>query len=241
MTADTLTPDAAAPPTAETDAELARHAAGGDARAVERLVRRYNRLLFRSARGVVGDDAEAQDVVQETYLRAIPALAAFRGDCALGTWLVRIALNVGLDLQRRRRRSVPVDATIDLGTEPAPEHRMAFDAPAATAPDARLQSRQERALLQQAIDGLPPIYRSVFILRAVQELSVAETAACLDVGEDVVRTRFLRGRALLRDALGARLEAHAQDVYAFAGARCDAVVAHVLARLRREGFVPPDR
>ena len=119
---------------------------------------------------------------------------------------------------------------------------MAFDAPAHpdSAPDAQLERDQMRALLQRAIDSLPPIYRSVFILRAVQEMSVDETASCLQVSDAVVKTRYLRARSMLRDALGAQVEAHAPDVYAFAGARCDAVASHVLAELRHQGRIGPD-
>lgn len=222
------------------DAALVGRALRGEAAAFELIMRRFNRLLFRSARGVIGDDAEAQDVVQETYLRAFSSLSAFRGDCALGTWLARIAINIALDVQRKRRRTLPIDETLDLGAEPAMEHMMAFSAPAGAAPDAQVETHQMRALLQRAIDSLPPIYRSVFILRAVQEMSVDETASCLQVSGDVVKTRYLRARSLLRDALGAQVEAHANDVYAFAGARCDAVVAHVLAQLQHQGRIRPD-
>lgn len=222
------------------DGELVARAGRGEAQAFEILMRRYNRLLFRSARGVVGDDAEAQDVVQETYLRAFSSLSSFRGDCALGTWLARIAINVALDVQRKRARTVPIDDAFDVGIEPAMEHTMAFNAPATAAPDTQVETRQMRALLQRAIDSLPPIYRGVFILRAVQEMSVDETASCLQVSEAVVKTRYLRARSMLRDALGAQVEAHAHDVYAFAGARCDAVVAHVLAQLNRQGRIRPD-
>jgi RNA polymerase sigma-70 factor (ECF subfamily) len=222
------------------DGELVARAGRGEALAFEILMRRHNRLLFRSARGVVGDDAEAQDVVQETYLRAFSSLASWRGDCALGTWLARIAINVALDVQRKRGRTVPLDDTHDLDDEPAMEHMMAFNAPATAAPDTHVETRQMRALLQRAIDSLPPIYRSVFILRAVQEMSVDETASCLQVSEAVVKTRYLRARSMLRDALGAQVEAHAHDVYAFAGARCDAVVAHVLTELQRQGRIRTD-
>lgn len=231
-------PDAIA--RARVDGELVARAGRGEALAFETVMRRHNRLLFRSARGVVGDDAEAQDVVQETYLRAFTSLASFRGDCALSTWLARIAINIALDVQRKRSRTVPIDDTQDFAIEPAMEHMMAFNAPATAAPDAQVETSQMRALLQRAIDSLPPIYRSVFILRAVQEMSVDETAACLQVSESVVKTRYLRARSMLRDALGAQVEAHAHDVYAFAGARCDAVVAHVLAELQRHGLVRPD-
>ena len=221
------------------DEQLVASALQGEQSAFEAIMRRHNRLLFRAARGVVTDDAEAQDVVQETYLRAFTRLQDFQGGASLGTWLARIAINLALDVQRKRKRSVPLDDSQDFGLEPAMEHMMAFNAPATAAPDALAERSQMRALLQRAIDSLPPIYRSVFILRAVQELSVDETAFCLQVSDAVVKTRYLRARALLRDALGAQVEAHAHDVYAFAGARCDAVVAQVLMQLQRQGRIGP--
>jgi len=223
------------------DADLVARAARGQAAAFEAIMRRHNRLLFRSARGVVDDDAEAQDVVQETYLRAFTTLHAFRGDCALGTWLARIAINVALDALRKRGRIVRLDDVEELRAEPDREETMSFNAPAPISPDTHAERGQMRALLQRAIDGLPAKYRSVFILRAVQEMSVDETAACLELSAAVVKTRYLRARSMLRDALGAQVEAHAHDVYAFAGARCDAVVAHVLAALQRRGLIGSDR
>jgi RNA polymerase sigma factor (sigma-70 family) len=225
---------------AERDTELIARATRGDEAAFVTIMRRHNRLLFRCARGVVGDDAEAQDVVQEAYLRAFASLHTYRADAALGTWLARIAINVALDAQRRKGRSVPLDDTRDPRAERAMEDSMAFEAPSKDSPDQQAERSETRALLQRAIDSLPVIYRSVFILRAVEELSVAETAACLQVTDDLVKTRYLRARALLRDALGAQVEAHAQQVLAFAGARCDAVVAQVLAELRRRGQIRLD-
>ena len=220
-----------------TDVELVARAGRGDALAFETIMRRHNRLLFRSARGVVSDDAEAQDVVQETYLRAFSTLKSFRGDSALGTWLARITINIALDARRRRGREVQIDDTQDLATEPAGEHMMAFNAPPADSPDTQAERSQMRVLLQRAIDSLPVIYRSVFILRAVEEMSVDATASCLQLSDVVVKTRYLRARSMLRDALGAQAEPHAQQVYAFAGARCDAVVAHVLTELQRQGRI----
>ena len=221
------------------DAELAARAGRGDALAFETIMRRHNRLLFRSARGVVGDDAEAQDVVQETYLRAFEKLHTFRSDARLGTWLARIAINVALDIHRKHGRAVPIDDTHDFTNEPAKEYAMAFSAPANDGPENAAERNQVRELLQRAIEGLPAMYRSVFILRAVEEMSVDETAFCLHVSEDVVKTRYLRARAMLREALGAQVEAHTLDVFAFAGARCDAVVAHVMAELQRRGHIRP--
>ena len=234
MPTATTPSDTTAKPVTVTDAALVSAATADDPHAFEAIMRRNNRLLFRCARGLVDDDAQAQDVVQETYLHAFSSLASFRGDCALATWLARIAIHVARDVQRKRGRSVPLDVNQDVDVEPTGEHRMAFNAPAAAAPDAHAERKQMRALLQRAINSLPPIYRSVFILRAVQELTVDETAFCLQLHTAVVKTRYLRARALLRDALGAQIEAHTPDVYAFAGERCDAVVAHVLADLRRQ-------
>lgn len=226
----------AAGPVRATDADLVERACAGEAAAFEEIMRRHNRLLFRSARGIVGDDAEAQDVVQETYLRAFAALHGFRRDSALGTWLARIAIRLAIDAQRRRGRIVALDAGDETSLEAFAETRtMSSDAPATDSPESQAERSQMRAILQRAIDGLPAIYRSVFILRAVEELSVEETADCLQISAELVKTRYLRARAKLRDALGAALEADAAQAYAFAGARCDAVVAHVLGRLRRDG------
>jgi RNA polymerase sigma-70 factor (ECF subfamily) len=223
-----------------TDADLVARAAGGDAAAFELIMRRHNRLLFRAARGIVRDDAEAQDIVQETYLRAFSNFGTFRGDAALGTWLTRIALNLALDAQRRRARAVPIDDDVDVQAEPFGGHAMAFNAPRDAAPDAAAERTEVRALLQRAIDSLPPIYRSVFVLRAVEELSVEQTAACLQVSDAVVKTRYLRARALLRDAIGAQAEPHVPQVLSFDGARCDAIVAGVLDTLARRRRRPGD-
>ena len=227
-------------PSIESDADLVARAGRGEAAAFEIIMRRYNRLLFRSARGVLNDDAEAQDVVQETYLRAFASLHSFRGESALGTWLARMAINAALDVQRKRGRAVPLDHTFDLTSEPAMEHMMACTAPHSYSPDAQADRSEVRALLQRAIDSLPPIYRSVFMLRAVEEMSVEDTASCLQVSDAVVKTRYLRARSMLRDTLGAQVEAHMQQVYAFAGARCDSIVAHVLAELQRQRRIAGD-
>ena len=186
---------------AETDVELALSAASGSAAAFETIVRRYNRLLFRTARGVVPDDAEAQDVVQEAYLLAFTHLRCYRGDSTLGTWLARIAINVAVSSQRKKGRLVQLqESGSHAGPDPE-EQGMPLYTPEDENPDALAQRSEVRALLQASIEGLPVIYRSVFILRAVQELSVQETAFCLSVSEDVVKTRFLRARAMLRDML----------------------------------------
>ncbi|MBX3643573.1 MAG: RNA polymerase sigma factor [Rubrivivax sp.] len=217
------------------DADLVRQARDGDAAAFATIMRRHNRLLFRTARGLLSDDAEAQDVVQETYLRAFVSMHGFRGDAALGTWLARIAINAALDLQRKKGRFLVLDADA-AAADPEPEAAMS-DRVAPESPEAAAARTELRGFLQTAIDRLPPIYRSVFMLRAVEELSVEETALCLGVSHEVVKTRFLRSRAMLRETLGARIEAEAPQAFVFAGARCDAVVAQVLAELQRRGLI----
>jgi RNA polymerase sigma-70 factor (ECF subfamily) len=219
---------------AESDVQLALSAAAGNAMAFETIVRRHNRLLFRTARGVVADDAEAQDVVQETYLRAFTHLQGYRGDSSLGTWLARIAINVALTSLRRKGRLVQLEESDDAAE---PEHAMHTPTPDSDGPAGMAERHELRDLLQACIEELPVIYRSVFILRAVEEVSVEETASCLGVSPDVVKTRFLRARAMLRERLAARAESGLRETFAFAGARCDAVLAHVMAELVRRDLV----
>lgn len=220
----------------DSDEQLVAGALQGEQSAFEAIMRRHNRLLFRVARGVVSDDAEAQDVVQEAWLRVFTQLGDFQGGASLATWMARIAINLALDVLRRRSRSVPVDPQ-GLEHEPSPEQMMSFRTPQAASPESVAARTELRALLQSAIGGLPPIYRSVFMLRAVQEMSVTEAAYCLQVTEAVVKTRYLRARSMLRDALGAQIEAHADSVFAFAGERCDQVVRHVVAELQQRQLI----
>jgi RNA polymerase sigma-70 factor (ECF subfamily) len=203
-------------------------------------MRRHNRLMFRTARGIVSDDADAQDVVQEAYLRAFTAMPGYRGDAALSTWLARIAINVALSLHRKQGRLVQLDEAQEANdAEPLAEDPMA-DLPSDHAsPETQAAQAQVRLLLQRAIDDLPPLYRSVFMLRAVQEMSVDEAASALQVSADVVKTRYLRARAMLRHALRVDVGPEATQLYAFAGERCDEVVATVLAALHARGLLRP--
>jgi RNA polymerase sigma-70 factor (ECF subfamily) len=220
------------------DGALVAAALGGRASAFELIMRRHNRLLFRAVRGVLDNDADAQDAVQEAWLNAFLRLGTFRGEARLATWLTRIALNVALDL-RRSRRATATEPLVDQEVESADEALMPFSIPEHEAPEPAAQRAEMRVLLERAIDQLPPLYRSVFMLRAVQEMSVEDTARALDVSGDVVKTRFLRARALLRDAIGAQVEGQIPQTFAFDGARCDAVVAHVLAELTRRALLRP--
>jgi RNA polymerase sigma factor (sigma-70 family) len=222
------------------DAELVLALQAGDARAFETIMRRHNRLMFRTARGIVGDDAEAQDVVQEAYLRAFTAIASWRGEAALSTWLARIAINVAIGMHRKRGRWISLDEGQQGDHDRDPEAAMNDPDTSDSGPEQQTARMQMRHLLEQAVNGLPEIYRSVFMLRAVEEMSVEQTADALAVSPDVVKTRYLRARAMLRTALGAEVGGgDLQHLYAFAGTRCDAVVATVLAELHARGLIRP--
>jgi RNA polymerase sigma-70 factor (ECF subfamily) len=214
------------------DAELAERAAGGDDRAFEAIMRRHNRLLFRTARSILKSDAESEDALQEAYLRAWRALASFRADSKLSTWLVRIVINEALGRLRRRSATViPLEATMDDSDAP-PEDSTAGDE--ALQPDRIAMRGDIRRLMEARIDTLPEAFRTVFMLRAVEELSVEEVASALGLPEATVRTRFFRARGLLREALSRDVDVALGDAFAFDGARCDRVVAGVLARLVQE-------
>jgi RNA polymerase sigma-70 factor (ECF subfamily) len=214
------------------DGELAARAGRGDVTAFEVLMRRHNRTLFRTARAILRDDAEAEDALQEGYLQAYRALPEFRGESRLSTWLVRIVANealMRLRRQTRRAQIVPMQsADATPGLEDLSDNAMDNQRPEPSAERAEV-----RRLLESQIDALPDAYRTVFMLRAVEELSVEETAAVLQIPEATVRTRFFRARSLLREALAQKIDLAYADAFAFAGERCDRIVAAVLARLQR--------
>jgi RNA polymerase sigma-70 factor (ECF subfamily) len=213
---------------ATTDLELVRQCRAGHRPAMEALMRRHNRALFRTARAILRDDAEAEDAVQEAYLQAFRALASFREEASFSTWLIRITANQALMRRRRQVRHAqvfPIDAGGDT-TAPAEEHTMPQAGPERSAMVGEL-----RRVLEARIDALPDLYRTVFMLRAVEELSVEETAAALDMPEATVRTRFFRARALLRSALANDIDYALEEVFGFAGARCDRIVGRVFAEL----------
>jgi RNA polymerase sigma-70 factor (ECF subfamily) len=219
------------------DLELAARAMAGDAAAFEAIMRRHNRLLFRTARSVLKSDAETEDAVQEAYLSAWRALGQFRSDAKLSTWLVRIVLNEALGRVRRRASNV---VSFGLGTQhehAPPEPDMQADQD--QQPDAVASRGEMRRLMEARIDELPEVFRTVFMLRAVEEMTVEETAAALQIPEATVRTRFFRARAQLRESLSRDLDFALEDAFSFAGARCDRIVANVLASITRDGPVPP--
>jgi RNA polymerase sigma-70 factor (ECF subfamily) len=204
-------------PIEQTDEDLVRQVVGGDTSLFEKLMRRYNERIYRVARAIVRDDHEAEDVMQQAYVNAFTHLDQFNGSARFSTWLTRIAVNESLARLRRQDRYLPLhDRLAESGLQN---------------PERRAIVRELRGHLETAIDELPDGTREVFVLRAVQDLSTAEVAACLDISEDVVKTRLSRARAALRRILLERVSPAVVDVFRFYRPRCDRVVAAVLVRI----------
>ena len=210
------------------DSELVTRVKDGDAAAMEALMRRHNRTLFRTARAILHDDTEAEEAVQEAYLQAFRAIDGFRGESSYSTWLVRIVANQALMRRRRnvrRAQVLPMDAHV--GEDLATDH----EEPAGQGPEREAMIGEVRRLLEKRIDALPDLYRVVFVLRAVEELSVEETALALGLPEATVRTRHFRARGLLRGSLAADMDHALEEVFGFAGVRCDRIVERVIAAI----------
>jgi RNA polymerase sigma-70 factor, ECF subfamily len=213
------------------DRLLVERARAGDAIAFELIMRRYNRRLFRLARSVLRNAAEAEDVVQETYVRAYARLGDFVGPHGFSTWLGRIAMNEALGRLRGRDRVVSLDDYVKWGEGQSDVRRVETLMAHQPDPERMAGDGELRRLLEQSIDRLPDEFRVVFVLRAVEGLSVAETAESLSILPQTVRTRFHRARRLLQEALGARFEALMPTAFEFGGERCDRIVATALRRL----------
>lgn len=212
------------------EAELVLRTIEGDEAAFEAIMRRHNRLLFRAARAILKSDTEAEDALQEAYLKAWRALGSFRSDARLSTWLVRIVVNEAIGrLRRRDAQIIPLDTVMD-SLEPDVQASLTGDP--VQQPEHIALRAQLRKLVEARIDRLPEAFRTVFMLRAVEEMSVEEVAQALAIPEATVRTRFFRARSLLRESLASEIDVAMGDVHAFDGARCDRVVAGVLTRWR---------
>ncbi len=214
------------------DAQLAARVASGDHAAFEGLMRKYNRMLYRTARAILRNEAEAEDALQLAYLHAYQAIGVFRDEARLSTWLTRIVVNeamMRLRSQRRESRVIPLEsiAREETGFEDFPDTEQASERP-----ESQAIRGEMRALIERKIDTLPETFRTVFVLRAVEELSVEDTAASLGIPEATVRTRFFRARSLLRESLAQEMDTAIEDAFAFAGERCDRIVSGVLDRLR---------
>jgi RNA polymerase sigma-70 factor (ECF subfamily) len=208
------------------DDDLVARVRTGETGLYEMLVRRYNQRLFRVIRSVVINESEAEDVLQEAWVRAFEHLDKFEGRASFSTWVTRIAFHEALARTRHSRRWRPLENTQGEIMAEA-EHRQTTS----ETPEVQAMRGQLGHMLQTAVDTLPEAYRSVFMLREVEQLSTSETAECLELSEEAVKTRLHRARALLRRELENRLGGAIADAYAFLGTRCDRVVARVLERI----------
>jgi len=208
---------------------LVRRVAGGDRGAFELLMRRYNRRLYRVARACLRDATEAEDAVQDAYLHGYRSMSGFRGECALSTWLSRLVLNECLARRRRSSRRENVVPMISSESHMTSVGEVVDDA---AVPEAAYGRAQMRLLLERKVSELPEIFRLVFVLRSVEEISVEETSLLLGVAEETVRSRHFRAKGLLRESLAKDVDLAEQDLFEFAGSKCDGVIAKVLARLQ---------
>jgi RNA polymerase sigma-70 factor (ECF subfamily) len=209
------------------DGDLVQRVLDGDAASFELIMRRHNQRLFRVARSILGDDAEAEDVMQEAYFRAYKHLGQFEGRASFSTWLTKIAVYEAM--ARRRKRSRLRVVSLDE----AEANAMVLPAVNRDAADhASLQELQH--LLTSAVDALPAELRVVFTLRMVEHLSTEETAECLDLSPANVKVRLHRARAQLQSSIERRLGAESRRLYGFDGGRCDRVVASVMARVLQD-------
>jgi len=208
------------------DDEVVARVRTGETGLYEMLMRRYNQRLFRVIRSVVTNDAEAEDVLQEAWVRAYEHLDQFESRAAFSTWVTRIAFHEALARTRTSRRWTPLENSTGEIMAEADRRQTTSETP-----EAQAMRGQLGRMLQVAVDALPETYRTVFVLREVEQLSTSETAECLELSEEAVKTRLHRSRALLRRDLENRLGPAAVDAYAFLGSRCDRIVAHVLERI----------
>jgi RNA polymerase sigma-70 factor (ECF subfamily) len=212
------------------DAAIAARVAAGEPAAFEALMRRHNRALFRTARAILRDDAEAEDALQEAYIQAYGAIGNYRAEAKLSTWLARIVANEALMRVRKRTRRAAI-VPLKPGAAEDEINEIPDDNMDHT-PERSAQRSEMRRLLEAQIDSLPDDYRVVFVLRAVEEMSVEETAAALGIPEATVRTRLFRARGLLREGLASKIDLACEEAFSFDGARCDRIVANVLERVK---------
>ncbi|MER9235108.1 RNA polymerase sigma factor [Mesorhizobium sp. M0622] len=210
------------------DMQLVGRALARDGDAFRTIIKTHNQRLYRIASGVVRDDSEAEDIVQEAYVSAFAHLEAFRGDASLATWLSRIVINEALGRLRKRRRMVAM-----------PENPQAeiirFPLNPSDDPERTMAQRQILELVERATDSLPDVYRMVFVARVIEGLSIEETAELLGVRPETIKTRLHRARALVRKALDDQIGPVLLDAFPFAGRRCERLTNAVMRRLGLSG------
>jgi RNA polymerase sigma-70 factor, ECF subfamily len=210
------------------DTELVRRALARDEAAVRAIMQANNRRLYRLARGILRNDGEAEDVVQEAYVRAFTHLESFRGDSSLSTWLSRIAMNEALGRLRRRRPAVELDS-LPQGALDA--EIIQFPLSAAADPEKSMAQREIQAVVEHAIDELPEAFRLVFITRVIEGMNVEETAEILSLKPETVKSRLHRARTMLRDIVEKKIGPVVMEAFPFAGKRCERLTDAVLKRL----------
>jgi len=208
------------------DHDLIARVRNGEGAAFEKLMRRYNQRIFRTARAVLRDEAEAEDVVQETFVRAFRHLEQFEERSSVGTWLTRIAVNEALSRLRRSQRFNVLDS--ETNQEEGGSYSVESKQPG---PEEQASSQELRSVLTAAIDSLSQELRTVFVLREIEGLSTLETSEALQLTSEAVRVRFHRARQALRRAVENQLGNEVQGLFTFAGARCDRTVAQVFLKL----------
>lgn len=209
------------------ESELVVLAAQGSRSAFEAIMRRYNQLLFRTARSIVRSDTDAEEVVQEAFLNAWRAMGSYRTESRLSTWLVRITTNAALGrLRKKNVQVIPLDTAM---MSSQPEIQAALTDVPERGPEQSMQMSQLRKQIETRIDELPEIFRTIFVLRAIEEMSVEDVAQVLNIPEATVRTRYFRARSMLRDNFFKDMDFVLGEVFSFDGARCDRIVIAVLA------------
>lgn len=216
-------------PAGTVDAELVARARARDEAAVRCIMQSNNRRLYRLARGILRNDGEAEDVVQETYVRAFTHLESFRGDSSLATWLARIAMNEALGRLRRRRPNVEW-TTLPPGVLEAQVIRFPLSATSED-PEKSMAQREIQHVVEHAIDELPEAFRIVFITRVIEGMNVEETADILGLKPETVKTRLHRARNMLRDNVERKIGPVVMGAFPFAGKRCERLTEAVLRRL----------
>src|SRR5580692_2088172 len=212
-----------------TAADLVARARARDEAAVRAIMQANNRRLYRLARGILRNDGEAEDVVQETYFRVFTHLESFRGDSSLATWLSRIAMNEALGRLRRQRPNVDIDRLAPGALE---AQIIQFPLSAAVEdPEKSMAQREIQHVVEHAIDELPEAFRIVFITRVIEGMNVEETADVLGLKPETVKTRLHRARAMLRDNVERKIGPVVMDAFPFAGKRCERLTGAVLRRL----------
>ncbi len=222
------------------DEVLVSLAIKGSEVAFEYLMRRYNQRLFRIARSILKNDADAEDAVQNSYIHAWRSLDSFQFHAQLSTWLARIVVNESLGRIRKSAKAqiISLDAIQDsqLDTKALDDsYQLAIDTE--RQPEHLAMRTELRKIIEAYIDTLPDSFRAVFVMRALEEMSVEEVAHALDIPESTVRTRFFRARSLLREKIAAKIDLTMEDAFSFAGDRCDRIVANTLSRARHEGLI----